>query len=552
MSEPAHERIIQASNAGGKDAWNSIRRFLPFAVILIIALALKIGLLAADAFPFNADEAVVGLMARHILQGRWPAFFYGQAYMGSLDATLVAGAFSLTGVNVVAIRVVQSMLYLGTVGTTILIGRRYLRSRRIGILAGLLMAIPAVNVTLYSTVSLGGYGEALLIGNLTVLLALRINEEPAGRWAYFIWGLLAGLGFWAFGLTLVYTIPTAILLGIVLWRFESRRMPRALMVLLGLMIGALPWITFAISQGLGPLLSELGGSAIAVESGLGAAGNLASRVISLVIFGSTVILGLRPPWDINWLALPLAPVVLAFWLAVLLHSIRSIRKRVQSVDLRWLWTGTAVCLFLGFLFTPFGGDPSGRYFLPLAVPMALMGAEFIEKLRERYGGYLAYGLTGVVLLFNLWGTLQANAESPTGLTTQFDAVTWIDHRYDADLIAFLEQQDERRGYSNYWVSYPLAFQSQEEIIFIPHLPYHPDFRYTKRDDRYPPYTEIVEDASRVSYITTHHPDLNQYLRDSFADLEIEFREIRIGDYQVFYALSRRVSPEEIGLGHAFP
>jgi hypothetical protein len=552
VSEPAHERIIQASTAGGKDGWISIRSCLPVAGILLIALALKLGLLAADAFPFNADEAVVGLMARHILQGSWPAFFYGQAYMGSLDATLVAGAFSLAGVSIVAIRVVQALLYLGTVGTTILIGRRYLRSRRIGILAGLLMAIPAVNVTLYSTVSLGGYGEALLIGNMTILLAMRIQEKPTGGWAYFIWGLLAGLGFWAFGLTLVYTIPTAFLLGTVLWRLESRRLQRVLLALLGLVIGALPWIVFAISRGLSPLLSELGGSAIAVESGLGAAGNIASRLMSLVVFGSTVILGLRPPWDINWLALPLAPIVLAFWSAVLLHSIRTLRKREESADLRWLWTGTALCLFLGFLFTPFGGDPSGRYFLPLVVPMALMGAEFIEKLRERSGGYLAYGLTAIVLLFNLWGTLQSKAESPTGLTTQFDGVTRIDHRYDADLIAFLEEHDERRGYSNYWVSYPLAFQSREEIIFIPRLPYHPDFRYTERDDRYIPYTEIVEDASRVAYITTHHPDLNLYLRDAFADLEIEYREIRIGDYQVFYALSKRVSPEEIGLGHASP
>ncbi|MCH8338083.1 MAG: hypothetical protein IH858_04430, partial [Chloroflexi bacterium] len=65
--------------------------------ILIFGLALKLMLLASDAFPFNSDEAVVGLMARHILDGAWPAFFYGQAYMGSLDATLVAIGFALFG-----------------------------------------------------------------------------------------------------------------------------------------------------------------------------------------------------------------------------------------------------------------------------------------------------------------------------------------------------------------------------------------------------------------------------------------------------------------------
>lgn len=520
--------------------------------MLLIALLLKIVLLAVDAFPFNADEAIVGLMGRHILQGRWPVFFYGQAYMGSLDATLVAGAFSLVGVRVGAIRLVQCLLYLGTVWTTMLLARRYLGTNRAGIVAGLLLAIPTVNVTLYSTVSLGGYGEALLLGNLTLLLALHIKDRPSTGWAYFAWGLLAGLGFWAFGLTLVYTLPAGILLGIGLWRLNSSRWQRVLIIHLGLMIGASPWIAHAISQGLGPLLSELGGSAIAVESGTGIAGEVLSRLLSLVIFGSTVTTGLRPPWDIRWLAWPLAPVVLAFWAAVLLHFIGSLRKRGESRALRWQLAGITALLFLGFLFTPFGGDPSGRYFLPLAVPMALMAADFVERLRVQSGSKLVYGLIGIVMIFNLWGTLQAKFETPTGLTTQFDAVARIDHEYDAALMQFLEENDERYGYSNYWVSYPLAFQSEEEIIFVPRLPYHSDFRYTERDDRYPPYDEMVSNASRVAYITTHHPELDQYLRDAFSDLGVEYSDISIGDYQVFYDLSKPVSPQEMGLGTTTP
>src|SRR5512143_2634221 len=57
--------------------------------LLILALAASLGvkilLLGIQAVPFNADEAVVALMAKHILQGERPLFFYGQAYMGSLD-----------------------------------------------------------------------------------------------------------------------------------------------------------------------------------------------------------------------------------------------------------------------------------------------------------------------------------------------------------------------------------------------------------------------------------------------------------------------------------
>ena len=53
---------------------------------VVAAVLLKSTLVAVGSFPFNSDEAVVGLMAKHISQGARPVFFYGQVYMGSLDA----------------------------------------------------------------------------------------------------------------------------------------------------------------------------------------------------------------------------------------------------------------------------------------------------------------------------------------------------------------------------------------------------------------------------------------------------------------------------------
>ena len=140
--------------------------WIPAAGLAVLAIAYKWILLAIEAFPFNADEAIVGLMARHTLLGSWPAFFYGQAYMGSLDASLVALAFAVFGQEIIAIRAVQILLYAGTVLTTIFLARQIFRSNEMAVLAGLLMALPTVNTTLYTTVSLGGYGEAILIGNL--------------------------------------------------------------------------------------------------------------------------------------------------------------------------------------------------------------------------------------------------------------------------------------------------------------------------------------------------------------------------------------------------
>ncbi len=188
------------------------RNFWLAVPAIILAVLLKIWLLVAGSIPFNADEAIVALMARHILQGERPLFFYGQAYMGSLDAWLVAAGFVLFGAHVWVIRAVQVVLYVLIMASTAWLGSLVFRSWKPGVIAAWLLAIPTVNVTLYTTASLGGYGEALLIGNLILILGLLIlrrsrdGDKPASL-LWLLFGFLIGLGFWANGLTLVYSIP---------------------------------------------------------------------------------------------------------------------------------------------------------------------------------------------------------------------------------------------------------------------------------------------------------------------------------------------------------
>src|SRR5438128_2438006 len=109
--------MTAAATQQSKIDWSLVIRRWSSSCWLPVAfnLLLKAVALAAGAVSFNSDEAIVALMARHILQGERPIFFYGQAYMGSLDAWLVAGSFSLFGQTILAIRLVQIALYLGTI-----------------------------------------------------------------------------------------------------------------------------------------------------------------------------------------------------------------------------------------------------------------------------------------------------------------------------------------------------------------------------------------------------------------------------------------------------
>lgn len=100
------------------------RAWVWLVLAVAVSVAFRAALLWAEAVPFNSDEAVVALMARHILQGERPVFFYGQAYMGSLDAWLVAGAFRLFGESVLAVRGVQIVLYSGYIVSVWVLARR--------------------------------------------------------------------------------------------------------------------------------------------------------------------------------------------------------------------------------------------------------------------------------------------------------------------------------------------------------------------------------------------------------------------------------------------
>ncbi len=527
---------------------------------VITALALKLWLIFGGMVPFNADEAVVALMARHILRGARPVFFYGQAYMGSLDAFLVAPGFALFGEQIWVMRLLQALLYSGTMVTTIWLGRLVFGSYGSGVVAAWILAIPPVNVTLYTTATLGNYGEALLLGNLILISALRIaSQVSAGKaiqsWRWIVWGALVGAGLWAFGLTLVYSFPAACYLLWAVWRGAKdagrRPLPEAVKWLaaglLGTLIGSAPWWYFAMESGLAVLLRELTGSAIAGVEGQSGLGLIVQHIFNLLVLGGTVILGLRPPWSVQWLAWPLLPLALAFWLGVLLYTGWRLRPGQSGRSRVWLLAGVMLTLTVGFVITPFGADPSGRYFLPLAVPLSLFAGDLITALHGRLRRRV-WLLPLAVIGFNFWGTVQTASQIPPGITTQFDPATQIDQRAMPELIHFLSEKGETRGYTNYWVAFPLSFRSQEELIFAPRLPYHLDFRYTPRDSRYPPYEKIAAASDHTAYITTRNPALDDYLRQAFRRSGIAWQEHVIGDFRVFYRLSAPLQPSDVGLG----
>ena len=88
---------------------------LQLAAVAALTVAFRLPfLLHADRF-FDSDEAVEGLMARHVLQGELPVFLWGQQYKGVPEVYLAAAVFSVAGSSVIALKATTLMCFVAFV-----------------------------------------------------------------------------------------------------------------------------------------------------------------------------------------------------------------------------------------------------------------------------------------------------------------------------------------------------------------------------------------------------------------------------------------------------
>lgn len=506
---------------------------------LVLAAVLKLWLVFGGKVTFNGDEAVVGLMARHINQGEWPVFFYGQAYMGSLDAFLVAGAFRLFGEQVFAIRLVQMVLYLGFLGSLWTLVHNLTADWVAAAWAILLGVVPPLVVDVYTTASLGGYGESLLLGNLILILGVDIlfRGEEGKTWKWAALGLAGGVAFWVLGIAGLYLLPIG-LLG--LFQFRKRLIPHYGVALLGFLLGATPWLAYNFSHG-GAALQALG-------KFRGLSVSFFERLVSLLVYNLPLYINFRAPWslDLGYFPYWLVLMSVVVYLGLLLSLFPSVLDRMKTLPWGWRTFSPVEKIFLVFgsvfliiiLGTNYGVDISGRYALPVYPFLLITLGKAIQRISNR-NRWLAGLLVAAVLTANFFG-IWLGASSEEKLTTQFtDASRW-NNDYDQDLIDFLEEEGLRYGYSHYWVCYRLAFLSSETIIYSPRLPYKEDLSISSADQRIPDYDRLVSQSEEIAYITTNQPELEAILREEFSRADISWQEKQIGFYKIYYDFSAPV------------
>ena len=188
-------------------------RISPLWVCMLIALALRVWLIVRTHGVIDGDEAMVGIQAEHILRGEHPLplYFYGQPYMGSLEAYLVAILFKIAGPSVWALRAEPTLLSLVVVWLTGKMAKALAHAAQLPLRATqlfmttamLFAAISPVYDTVLELHTLGGYIETFILMLFLLLSAFQLTQrwhegasrkELAWRWAGI--GFVSGLGLW--------------------------------------------------------------------------------------------------------------------------------------------------------------------------------------------------------------------------------------------------------------------------------------------------------------------------------------------------------------------
>src|SRR5687768_17733431 len=83
------------------------------AIVLLVVLLRSLVFVFWEQSYFDSDQAIIGLMGKHLIEGRaFPLFYYGQHYMLGVEAYLAAPFFAVAGISVTTLKLPLLLLNL--------------------------------------------------------------------------------------------------------------------------------------------------------------------------------------------------------------------------------------------------------------------------------------------------------------------------------------------------------------------------------------------------------------------------------------------------------
>ena len=222
-----------------------MRRHALLVGLLVLIAASRFAILFTSQTHVHSDEAIIGLMGKHILEGRYfPFYMYGQAYNAGAawEAYLAAMAFAVFGVSVISLK--SCIVALSFVGLFLFYRMCLaLYDERTALLATIVFAVAPSLLKWHFQVR--GYSWYFLSIPLLTLLFLSIQSMPNRRWPLFLlFGAVSGLSICSLELGIAFNLALWVL---VLMR-RSLSIKNALVALAGFIAGYSPTIVFNLTH----------------------------------------------------------------------------------------------------------------------------------------------------------------------------------------------------------------------------------------------------------------------------------------------------------------
>jgi hypothetical protein len=98
----------------GRSALPNREQWIAGAVLVLLVVLRSIVFVFWEQSFFDSDQAITGLMAKHLIESRaFPVFYYGQNYMLGVEAYLAAPVFAVAGVSVTTLKLPLLVLNIG-------------------------------------------------------------------------------------------------------------------------------------------------------------------------------------------------------------------------------------------------------------------------------------------------------------------------------------------------------------------------------------------------------------------------------------------------------
>lgn len=451
--------------ASAERTW-SRQRVIVMALAAVAILARSAIFLFRDQSYFDADQAVIGLMGKHLSELRaFPLFLYGQNYILAVEAWMAALSFKVFGVSIAALKL--PLLGVNLVIAFLLLRTLEREARLTPVLAGAasLFFIAAPPGTAAMLVEASGVNIEPFLYTLLIWLT---RARPA--WC----GAIFAVGFMQREFTLYSLLSLALIAAITGKLFTREALRRALV---GLRSAAEVWLVVTVAKqyssaaGPGTSIADIRAPANNVLELLtricfdqGSVGGGIWRLLSghmTQLFGTRV----EPLWqfaiDSNvteglpfaWLlvagAMGLAVVRVGTWI------VRQKRLPREAWFVAYLTT-VGLTGAAAFVIARCGAQGHVRYALPTLFAAIGLGAWFLSIERDRR-------------LRAVWIVLVAAWASVSALSHAKLYAEYATHPPPGTkllLVRHLQARGIKYAIADYWIAYYVSFVTKEQIVVM--------------------------------------------------------------------------------------